>query len=295
MITRIIYNLWHLRAVTCSTTSHLIHTSHVILFWEPDPKGGYLRDKPKPKAIELIRDGLKELRSEIMLWKDEMKEHIEGDPIVAYRRGEIDIMWQFSQPAALSQWVTTSDSDHKEGYSTCELSLSKGGNGLFTGTVSTQVPKDGRIKRAGYCNMRSMRPRRSFKRDSYFDWRMYSHIVLRVRGDGRSYMLNISTMGYYDIMWNDIYSYVLFTRGGPYWQVSKIPFSKFFLSSKGRIQDKQNPIPLDKVTHVGISAGDKINGPFHLEIDYIGLEFDPTHTEEFAYEMYTMPKYIVGV
>jgi NADH dehydrogenase [ubiquinone] 1 alpha subcomplex assembly factor 1 len=77
--------------------------------------------------------------------------------------------------------------------------------------------------------------------------------------------------------------------------ILQIPFSKFFLSSKGRIQDKQNPIPLDKVTHVGISAGDKINGHFHLEIDYIGLEFDPTHTEEFAYEMYTMPKYIVGV
>jgi hypothetical protein len=51
---------------------------------------------------------------------------------------------------------------------------------------------------------------------------MYAHIVLRVRGDGRSYMLSISTMGYYDIMWNDIYSYVLFTRGGPYWQVSKV-------------------------------------------------------------------------
>jgi NADH dehydrogenase [ubiquinone] 1 alpha subcomplex assembly factor 1 len=63
---------------------------------------------------------------------------------------------------------------------------------------------------------------KSFKRDSYFDWRMYSHIVIRVRGDGRSYMLNISTMGYYDIMWNDIYSYVLFTRGGPYWQLSKV-------------------------------------------------------------------------
>ena len=67
---------------------------------------------------------------------------------------------------------------------------------------------------------------KSFKRDSYFDWRMYSHIVLRVRGDGRSYMLNLSTMGYYDIMWNDIYSYVLFTRGGPYWQVSKVKYRK---------------------------------------------------------------------
>jgi NADH dehydrogenase [ubiquinone] 1 alpha subcomplex assembly factor 1 len=75
----------------------------------------------------------------------------------------------------------------------------------------------------------------------------------------------------------------------------QIPFSKFFLTSKGRIQDKQNPIPLDKVTHVGISAADKVNGSFHLEIDYIGLEFDPAHNEEFAYEMYTMPKYTVGV
>lgn len=67
---------------------------------------------------------------------------------------------------------------------------------------------------------------KSFKRDAYFDWRMYSHIVLRVRGDGRSYMLNLSTMGYYDIMWNDIYSYVLFTRGGPYWQVSKVKYRR---------------------------------------------------------------------
>jgi len=73
--------------------------------------------------------------------------------------GEIDIVWQFSQPETLSQWVTTSDSDHNEGHSTCELSLNKGGKGLFMGTLSTEVPKDGRIKKAGYCNMRSIRPR----------------------------------------------------------------------------------------------------------------------------------------
>ncbi|KAJ9591572.1 hypothetical protein L9F63_001926 [Diploptera punctata] len=271
------------------------HTSAASWFWERDPKGGYLRDKPKPSRKDLIRDGLKELKTEIKLWKEEVKEHLRGDPILAYRRGEIDIQWQFNTPESLAKWVTTSDSDHNEGHSTCELKLSQGGKGLFTGDLNTQVPKVGRIKKAGYCNMRSIRPRKSFKRDAYFDWRMYTHIVLRVRGDGRSYMLNISTMGYYDIMWNDIYSYALYTRGGPYWQLTKIPFSKFFLTSKGRIQDKQNPIPLDKVTNVGISCGDKNNGPFWLEIDYIGLEFDPTHTESFAYEMYTMPKFIVGV
>lgn len=74
----------------------------------------------------------------------------------------------------------------------------------------------------------------------------------------------------------------------------QIPFSKFFKSSKGRIQDRQNPLPRDKVTSFGISAGDRFDGSFQLEIDYIGVEFDPNHTEEFAYEMYELPKYIAG-
>lgn len=117
---------------------------------------------------------------------------------------------------------------------------------------------------------------------------------MKVRGDGRSYLLNISTEGSFDILWNDIYHYLLFTRGGPYWQIVKvnisftrnviccnyaykyifllqIPFSKFVLGSKGRMQDKQGRVPLTKISHFGIASGDKINGSFSLEIEYIGL------------------------
>lgn len=128
------------------------------------------------------------------------------------------------------------------------------------------------------------------------DWTQYNMLVMRVRGDGRPYMINISTEGYFDITWNDIYHYVLHTRGGPHWQTTKIPFSKFFLSSKGRVQDKQFPIPLNKVTNLGFSVSGRggFEGNFNLEIDYIGLEFDPNHTEEFAYEMYKQDKYIVA-
>lgn len=91
-----------------------------------------------------------------------------------------------------------------------------------TGELRTKVPKDGKVQRAGYCNMRSVRIRKSFMRESYHDWTSYNLLVLRVRGDGRSYMLNLSTTGYFDVLWNDVYHYVLFTRGGPYWQTAKV-------------------------------------------------------------------------
>lgn len=120
--------------------------------------------------------------------------------------------------------------------------------------------------------------------------------VIKVRGDGRSYLINVHTEGYFDIMWHDIYHYVLYTRGGPHWQTARIPFSKFFLSSKGRIQDKQYPLNLNRVTGLGFSVGAKggTEGQFSLEFAYIGLEYDPNHVEEFAYEMYKLPKYIAA-
>lgn len=51
---------------------------------------------------------------------------------------------------------------------------------------------------------------------------MYNTLVLRIRGDGRAYGINLHVDGYFDIQWHDIYSYVLYTRGGPHWQIAKV-------------------------------------------------------------------------
>lgn len=41
-----------------------------------------------------------------------------------------------------------------------------------------------------------------------------------------------------------------------------------------------------QVKNIGFTLGDKADGPFQLEIDFIGVCNDHAHTEEFAYEMY---------
>lgn len=169
------------------------------------------------------------------------------------------------------------------------MELSPYGYGIFSGVLNTVPIKDGKAKSAGYCNIKTVRPRKSFYRDSEFDWSIYTHLIMRIRGDGRNYMINLYVHTIYDVMWNDLQNYVLYTRGGPYWQYVKIPFSKFYLSNRGRVQDKQARMNLYNVTGISITAADGIPGPFRLEIDFIGTERDLAHEEEFAYELYNAP------
>lgn len=51
---------------------------------------------------------------------------------------------------------------------------------------------------------------------------MYNTLVLRVRGDGRSYAVILRTDRLHDMTWHDAYYYVLYTRGGPHWQLTKV-------------------------------------------------------------------------
>lgn len=269
------------------------------LFWEKDRKGGYDTKGSGGKKVsrkQLIVDGLKELREEFALFNQEWKEKLASDPLVVFRPGETDVVFNFESEKDLDRWVVTTDKDHNEGFTEAKLELSSAGFGCFHGTLESRVPKDGRIKRSGYANIRSVRLRKSFKRDAFYDWEQYNTLVMRVRGDGRSYLINLASEGYFDILWNDIYHYVLFTRGGPHWQYVRIPFSKFFLASKGRVQDSQGPVPLNRISSLGFSVGARggHEGQFRLEFDYIGVEYDPSHREEFAYEMYKQPKYIVA-
>ncbi|KYN08724.1 PREDICTED: complex I intermediate-associated protein 30, mitochondrial [Cyphomyrmex costatus] len=268
-------------------------TSSLSCFYQRDRKADYktVYDRPPPvqdlSVFGKIRQGYQYFKEEFGILMEELKERFRMDPIFIYRQNEVDVIWRFKgDPKSLEQWVITCDSDHNEGFSKVKLEMSSTGTGVFSGTLSSRLPKDGKIKYAGYCNMTSTPKFKSFKRNAYHDWSNYTHLVLRIRGDGRCYILNIATRGIFDLTWNDVYHYVLYTRGGPYWQYVRVPFSKFVFSSKGRLQDRQIPIIQHEITNFGISLADSVSGHFRLEIDYIGLEYDKLHKEEFAYESY---------
>lgn len=71
----------------------------------------------------------------------------------------IDTCNYLLEQSDIEKWVTTADSDHGEGTSTASLEMSSAGHGLFHGNLQTAMPRDGRIKKAGYCNIRSLRSR----------------------------------------------------------------------------------------------------------------------------------------
>lgn len=134
-------------------------SSKLNTFWEKDDKGGYKDNRPVPPLKERMRVGLKELKKEIALWSEEVKEKLEFDPILIYRPDEVDVEWRFEQDNSLNKWLVTSDSDNNEGFSKANLELSSQRTGLFHGELSMRMPKDGRVKRSGYCNMRTIRAR----------------------------------------------------------------------------------------------------------------------------------------
>ncbi|VDL70939.1 unnamed protein product [Nippostrongylus brasiliensis] len=227
-----------------------------------------------------------------------MKKQVEVD-VGCLRQDEARIEWKFDTPEvsviikvsfvsilntchyqAISLWRTGCDADWNEGFSSCRFVPTDNNTAIFSGKISTEIIKDGRIERAGWASVKS-NDKKAFNRKKYVDrWRNFSHLLIKVM---------LHAPGAIDMTWGDSYSYPLHTRGGPYWQYEKIPFSKFFLTVQGRIQDKQNRVFLNEVSSVGIVLMDRIDGEFKLELDYIGVCNDRSHLEQFAYETYTLP------
>lgn len=251
---------------------------------------GQTKDTTPPWKIKVdFEKGLASIKKNFTLLKKEFSDTLigpEGKSLTEHILEQTLVIWEFRGPENLEQWTVSSDREIG-GQSEAYLKLGRNNNTCFLyGTLCSTPPRDGETRYSGYCTMRSKKREAPFDRKKHYDWSNFNTLHLRVRGDGRPWMINIAAEQYFSHQKDDVYSYFLYTRGGPYWQDVKIPFSKLFLAHRGRIQDNQHHLWLDKINTVGFTLGDKADGPFQLEIDFIGVCQDYAHTEEFAYEVY---------
>uniref|UniRef100_UPI00358FBED1 complex I intermediate-associated protein 30, mitochondrial n=1 Tax=Myxine glutinosa TaxID=7769 RepID=UPI00358FBED1 len=236
---------------------------------------------------------MKALSENIDLLKEETMDKLlgpDGIPLDIYLLRQTNVIWKFDDENSLKKWEVSTD---KEIGGKSEASISFGKSGrtlLFQGSLSTEPAPDGKVRYSGYSTLRSKKVKGSFGKSKHYDWSPFNVLHLRVRGDGRPLMVFIIVENFFNVHHDDLYNYFIYTRGGPYWQDVKIPFSKFFLTSRGRIQDAQSALWLDKVNGIGITMGDQVTGPFKFEIDFIGVAIDLAHTEQFAYELYDKVK-----
>ncbi|XP_006158730.1 complex I intermediate-associated protein 30, mitochondrial isoform X2 [Tupaia chinensis] len=197
------------------------------------------------KAIQNeIKDHLRYLKDEIVnRWIGPV-----GRSLNEVLLEQAKVVWQFRGKEDLDKWIVTSD---KKIGGRSEVFLKMGKNNqsaLLYGTLSSETPHDGDSTQSGYCAMISRIRRGPFERKRPHDWSQFNTLYLRVRGDGRPWMVNIREDTDIVQRKNQMFSYFMFTRGGPYWQEVKIPFSKFFFSNQGRIRDVQSKLLLDKAS-----------------------------------------------
>jgi monofunctional biosynthetic peptidoglycan transglycosylase len=102
-----------------------------------------------------------------------------------------------------------------------------------------------------------------------FDFSGADALVLRVRGDGRRYQLRLATDASYrgiTVSWGSEFP----TVAGQ-WTEVRVPLAELRPSVRG-VALQGPPMDPSRVRELGLLLGDKREGPFQLEVDWIGLE-----------------------
>lgn len=176
----------------------------------------------------------------------------------------------FKSDEDLDRWVPASDSDIN-GRSRVTLERTERNTGLFKGYLSLQADPKNTMERTGYVAMRT-KPKGAegwfpnlFDNHTY-DLSNHDAIEIKLRGDGRTYICNVSCFTHQP---EDMHQAFLYTQGGPKWETVKVPFDSFFLTNRGYLQDTQMMLNPKNLQHFGILLADRMEGPFSLEIAHI--------------------------
>lgn len=138
------------------------------------------------------------------------------------------------------------------GLSSSKALLNDDGKIFFSGTVSLK-------NNGGFASLRS--PIKNYNFENY------SGIEIRIKGDGKIYSLSTKETSYFT---GSFYT-ANFQTVKDEWITLKIPFDNFSLYYFGRKVLTNSKIPLNKIKEISLLIGEKQEGEFYAEIDFIRL------------------------
>eukprot|EP00127_Corallochytrium_limacisporum_P004845 Clim_evm1s186 gene=Clim_evmTU1s186 len=186
-----------------------------------------------------------------------------GSPLPQWET-EVEIL-AFRTQDDVKRWRLLSDRSFG-GQSTCNLMQMDKGYARFYGHISQNRDKAVGAKRTGIVNMQSKNTKNVFTPDESWDLSDYDGIRITFRGDGRPYLLQLTSEG---IQKQDLYQDILWSRGGGEWEVKTIPFDAFHLTNRGYAQMAKQIIDGHNITNFGITLADRRHGPFQFDLKAI--------------------------
>ncbi|MCW8802918.1 MAG: CIA30 family protein [Ignavibacteriaceae bacterium] len=157
----------------------------------------------------------------------------------------------FTDQKVRSQWDVTND-DVMGGVSKSRISVGEKNELIFSGEVSLE-------NNGGFASLRS-------PIDDY-DFSDYEGVMLKVKSDGKTYSLSFRQTKFFSG-----YNYnQKFNTGKDNWQLVMLPFKDFKLKYYGREVSNSEQPDKSAIKQVSILISDKQQGPFKIEIEWIGL------------------------
>jgi monofunctional biosynthetic peptidoglycan transglycosylase len=163
--------------------------------------------------------------------------------------GKQRILLDFEQSGDAANWTVINDVV-MGGVSSSRFVVEKPGTAVFSGVVSLE-------NNGGFASA-NMKP-------AQFDVSDYDGIRFRVKGDGKSYKITLKNDGAFN---GFSYRFEFTSKDGE-WLTVDAPFSSFVPKFMGETTSAP-PVDRARIKTFGFLIADKQNGPFRLEIDWIG-------------------------
>jgi NADH dehydrogenase [ubiquinone] 1 alpha subcomplex assembly factor 1 len=150
----------------------------------------------------------------------------------------------------------------------------KNGYARFRGNISTKLPQDRPdVQQTGYAAFRTRDRGPTIFGRSLWDIDPYTYLAMRVKSDGRSYLVNVQTES---VVPTDLHQHRLFAKRPGEWETILIKWNDLVRTNHGFVVEPQTEILRSKVRTIGLGLTDRVPGPFELCIQGIWATNDPS-------------------